>query len=267
MKCDILVNAIGCIDSAFIDEAENYKPKRKMPVWIWAAASVACLCCVVFFAARFTARPQSVCVEVITVIAGEAVNGYVDYREFAETGEVLITDELKYEIARSKSKDYKDYESINFYVRIIDANGADNHAIAAALWLDETFIRDGTVVLSEDEINAIKGIPGMALIITTEYIKVNDKFLNTVGCDTLDAEVIIKLDYDWLRKHYKGGLATEYWEWRDNYVSGLVNEYAEDYGINYDREIWAGFCAELDTELISRLLQDERTSVVLIPSF
>lgn len=266
MKCDILINAIGCIDGKLVDEAENYKPKRRMPAWIWAA-SAACLCVVVLFAARFTAMPQNSCVEGITVIAGEALNGYVNYREFAETGKVLITDELQYELERFRSKDYKKYEFINFCVRIIDANGADNKAIASALGLDEAFIDSGMACLTEEKLSAIKGVPGMALIITTEYIKVNDKYLNTVGRDTLDVEVIIELDYDWLHKQYKGGLATEYWEWRDNYVSGLVNEYAEDYGIEFDREVWAGFCAKLDTELILRLLQDERTSGVLVPSF
>ncbi len=267
MKCGVLVRAVGCIDGALIDEAENYRPKRKMPAWIWAA-SAACLCVVIFFAAKFTVRHENVLTGEsvgVWVIAGEAVNGYVDYRELAETGKVLITDELKNEIARSK--DYKDYDSINFSVRIIDANGAGNYAIAAALWLDETFISNGTVTLSEDEINAIKGVPGMALIVTTEYIAVNDKYLNTVGRDTLDVEVIIKLDYEWLRKQYKGGDATEYWEWRDNYVSELISEYAKDYGINFDREVWAGFCAELDIELISQLLQDERTAIICVPSF
>lgn len=267
MKCGVLVKAIGCIDGALIDESESYNPKRKKPLWIWAA-SAACLCVVVFFAAKFTVRHENVLSnESVSalVYAGEAVNGYVDYRERAETGKVLITDELK--DAMVKSKEIKDYESITFQVRIIDANGAGNDVIAAALWLDETFISNGTVTLSEDEINAIKGVPGMALIITTEYIAVNDKYLNTVGRDTLDVEVIIKLDYEWLHKQYKGGLATEYWEWRDNYVSELVSEYAKDYGINFDREVWSGFCAELDIELISRLLQDDRTDIICVPSF
>ena len=269
MKCGVLVKAIGGIDGALIDEAERYRPKRKKPLWIWVT-STACLCVVALFVTHFIIRHEAVLTNesvVVWVIAGEAVNGYIDYRELAETGKVLITDELQHELERTKSKDYKDYESIKFNVRIIDANGADNHAIAAALWLNETFIDSGVACLSEDEINAIKGVPGMALIISTEYIAVNDRYLNTAGRDTLDVEVIIKLDYDWLHKQYKGGLATEYWEWRDNYVSGLVSEYAKDYGIHFDREVWAGFWAELDIELISRLLRDERTAVICVPSF
>lgn len=267
MKCGVIVRAVGCIDGALIDEAENYRPKRRMPTWIWAA-SAACLCVVVFFAARYAIRREAVLTNDsvgVWVIAGEAVNGYVDYREQAQTGKVLITDELK--DAMIRSKEIKDCESIMFQVRIIDANGAGNDVIASVLGLREEFIRDGTVTLSEDEINAIKGVPGMALIITTEYIAVNDKYLNTAGRDTLDVEVIIKLDYDWLHKQYKGGDATEYWEWRDNYVLERVTEYAKDYGIDIDREVWAGFWAELDIELISRLLQDERTDIICVSSF
>lgn len=266
MKCDILINAIGCIDGAFIDEAENYKPKRRMPAWIWAA-SAACLCVAVLFTAWFTSGKgiiQNNTLDGVWVIAGEAVNGYVDYRGLAQTGGVLITDELKSALIRSEDY-HKKYDYVHFNVRIIDANGADNNAVASALGLG--FTQNGTFTLTEDEIYAIKGVPGMALIVTTEKIKITREYLNTVGRDSLDVEVTIKLDYDWLKKHYKGGDAAEYWEWRDNYVSGLVNEYADDYGIEFDREIWSGFCAKLDTELISRLLQDGRTGGVFVPSF
>lgn len=202
MKCGFLVNAIGCIDGAFIDEAENYKPKRRMPVWIWAAASAACLCVVVLFGARLTERP---CEHVLRVVVGaNAENGYVNYRERAEMGKVLITDELL--SLMDKNKDTRCTKA-EYSVRITDANGAavpfDCLPSTKKLSGDERvkFAQKGIVDLSRKEIYAVKASPDLALIISPVYLGIDEKYLNTVGRDSLDVWVSIEFDKEFLEEY------------------------------------------------------------------
>lgn len=205
MKYELLVNAIGCIDGTLIDETENYRPKRKTPVWAWAA-SAACLCVVVMFS-MFANRMSSSETALMICYTGKAEHGYVDYRARAETGKVLITDELKSLMDEHKEPLFGDHVySYEFMVRIIDANGA-------AVSLDrlssiklsgeerEEFIRSGRVTLSSKEIYSIKGSPDLALIIAPAAIAIDEEYLNTAGRDLLDVWVTLKFDEEFLNEY------------------------------------------------------------------
>lgn len=252
MKCDLIISAIGCIDGSLIDEAENYRPKRGKKAWLWAAASVACLCVVVFIASRFS--PVVNCnAELIGVVGAEAQSGFLDYRERAETGKVLITDELAGLMDEHRDTRCRKYE---FSVRITDANGAGRDDISYSCLLPlgingnerGEFISSGVISLSRKEILTIKATPQMALIVYPSRVGIGEEFLDTVERGSLDVWVELEFDNELLNE------------------SEYISEYAEDNGVDLNdiKEYGASgtFSARLDTELIKKLLQDERTRAV-----
>lgn len=212
MRDDLLINAIGCIDGSLIDEAENYKPKRRVPVWIWAA-SAACLCVIAFIVSRVLPPKFSSTVGInaeLIVIVGARAGSYIDYRTRAETGKVLITDEL------ATVMDERDHRhKYRFSVRITDANGACRDEISYSCLLpieisdDERmeFIKSGVVVLSREEINSIKCPPQMALIIYPSRQSIGEEYLDTVGKIALDVWVELEFDqefrngYEYIREY------------------------------------------------------------------
>lgn len=198
MKNDLLINAIGCIAGSLIDEAEDYKPKRRIPVWIWAA-SAACLCVAVFIALRVlpSQLPITASSAELIVVVGARAESYIDYQERAENGKVLITDELATLMdERGHRHNYR------FSVRITDANGARRDEISYSCLLplgirDEErmeFIKSGVVVLSREEINSIKCPPQMALIIYPSRLGIGEEYLDTVDKSALD--VWVELEFD-----------------------------------------------------------------------
>ena len=201
MKNDLLINAIGCIDGSLIDEAEDYKPKRRVPVWIWAA-SAACLCVVAFIVSRVLPLKLYSTIGInaeLIVVVGARSGSYIDYRERAEAGKVLITNELA-TLMDERGHRHK----YRFSVRIIDANGARRDEISYScllpLRINENkrmdFIKSGVVELSREEINSIKCPPQMALIIYPSRLSIGEEYLDTVGKSALDVWVELELDED-----------------------------------------------------------------------
>ncbi len=273
MRCGFLIEAIGNIDCGIVDEAENYRPVRKKHAWIWAAASAACLClAVVMIFSRFDGVVEDNSVNGFW--AGTAVNGYIDYRKIAEKGKVTITGELKALIdEHSEPFDmFKEYPTNVFDVRITDAGGADAETIYAAclrpLGLREEeykrFLNSGLVTLSKKQIYAVKGSPELALIIAPAALIINEEYTKTVGRDTLDVWVFLNDGLDEVRK---GCTNDGQWKEIEERVLEFFGKYTEDYGIKRRdiidyRERTGTFHAELDTELVARLLSDERTKSI-----
>lgn len=275
MNRELLINAVGCIDSAIIDEAENYRPmrkNRKKSVWIWAAAAAACLCVTVMLVSRISFKHE-MNAELIICFAGEAMHGYVDYREIAETGKVTITDELETLMNEHKGSEYR------FAVRVIDANGADRAKIydACIAPLDlrdpngdnrESFLNSGVISeLTRKQVYAIKSSPEFALIISPAALKINEEYPNTTDRGKLDVYVFPKNEVLELRNRYEDDDA-----WHNackERALELLDEFSEEYGIRREelkdhRDITGTFRAELDTELIARLLKDERVKFVYV---
>ncbi len=274
MTKELLLNAIGCVDSAIVDEAEDYRPirkNRKKPAWIWAAAAV-CLCATVTLISRnaFTRRTSN---ELTVCFAGEARQGYVDYRKTAETGRVTITDELKNLMNEHKGSNYR------FTVRVIDANGADRARIynACIAPLDlrdpngdnrESFLNSGVIFeLTREQVYAIKSTPEFALIISPAALKINEEYLNTTDRGKLDVYVFPKNEVLELRNRYED---VDAWQKAcKERALELLDGLSEEYGIRRGelkdhRDITGTFRAELDTELVARLLKDERVKFVYV---
>lgn len=263
MKCGVIVRAVGCIDGALIDEAENYRPKRRMPAWIWAVP-VACLCLVVALSVRHPDTAQLASSQVAVCFAGTPEHGYVNYRELAENGKVLITDELK--DAFIESKDIKDCERVEFMVRIIDANGAGSDVISSVLGLSgdkrEEFIRNGVVVnLSEKEIREIKGSPELALIIAPVALRINEEYLRTIDRDRLTVDITVNNELRERKDQY-----SDVDEWQkacNERTLEILSELSEEYGISIEdgeeiQNSFADYAWELDIETVARLFADER---------
>lgn len=274
MNKELLINAIGRIGSAIVDEAEDYRPirkNRKKTAWIWAAAAV-CLCATVTLISRnaFTRRTSN---ELTVCFAGEARQGYVDYRKTAETGRVTITDELKNLMNEHKGSNYR------FTVRVIDANGADRakiyDACIAPLELRdpngdnrESFLNSGVIFeLTREQVYAIKGSPEFALIIAPAALKINEEYLNTTDRGKLDVYVFPKNEVLELRNRYED---VDVWQKAcKERALELLDGLSEEYGIRRGelkdhRDITGTFRAELDTELVARLLKDERVKFVYV---
>jgi len=275
MMCGFLIEAIGNIDSGIVDEAENYRPVRKKRAWIWAAsAAAACLCLAVVMIFSRTSIVDNIDAQVNVYFAGTAANGYIDYREIAEKGKVTITDELKALMdEHSEPFDmFKEYPSNVFDVRITDAGGAEREKIYAACLRPlglreekyEQFINSGLVTLSKKQIYAVEGSPELALIIAPAALVINEEYTKTVGRDTLDVWVFLNDGLDGIRK---GCTDDEQWKEIEESVLEFFGKYTEDYGIKREdiidyRERTGTFHAELDTELVARLLADERTNSI-----
>lgn len=285
MRTELLVNAVGFIDSSIVDESETHRPARKKHIIIGVAAA-ACLCLAVVFVFGLNRR-DAIWVEAALNIhfVGIPEHGYIDYRERAEPGKVLITDELQ-----AMMEEYKNerplfgawQDSNEFLVRIVDVNGASASEIYSAFLQPlglhdhdtESFFTGQLVTLTSEEIKSIKGSPEFALIISPPALVIDQEYLNTVGRDTLDVYVLIDTGKGtpvWYED--EKGVHTfdeETWETVEGpRRTKIFNEYISDYGIDRDkikdfRDSTVTFRAELSTELISRLLADERTKFIYV---
>lgn len=273
MKCDFLVEAVGNIDPAIIDEAENYIPKRKSHAWIWAAASAACLCfaVMIIFLRSVHRINTNNCLK--GQLAAVPVHGYVDYRETAEQGKVTITDELKAQLDECNEPPVlfgtDDMCGYIFPVHIIEADGASRfHLYKNCLeplnlgeGKVEDFLRDGTLMLTKKQIYSLKCPPTCTVIIAPSMIILDEEYLGTVALDTLYVSVY---PYSW--SHALGDDLTD-WDGEIKRIKEFFDKYAEDNKIPREsiKEYSEGtgvFRAELDKETISRLLADERTEMV-----
>lgn len=268
MRCDYLINAMGCIDGALVDEAEDYRPARKNHAWIWAAASAACL---LMIAGVFVLRKPvdyNNCLK--GIFAAVPVHEYVDYSETAERGKVTITDELKAEFDKCEEPPTVFFGDSamcgwTFPVHITDADGGSRYHILKNCiqplkigeGYEEDFLRTGNIELTKKQINSIKCPPNCTIIIAPSMIILNGEYLRTVTRDTLDVRVYA----------YSGEQALDDWNEEKERMLKFFNEYTEENKVDRESiteysESSGVFRAELDKETIARLLADERTDMV-----
>lgn len=263
MRCDYLIKAIGYIDDALVDEAENYKPARKNHAWIWAAASAACLMLIV--GAVLMLLPNQIDCGFIdsdaaaygVVRFGGKAERYTDYAAVAEKGTVTITDELKALLDENKEPTVKTPDGHKaeafFGVHVYDADGASAEDVFKTCLSPlgfrdyeelESFAESGIINLTREQILAVKGSPQLALVIEPQTVEINEKYLDTVGTDTLKVRVVLQMCYE-----------SEMFM-SDYGINGIDMEYGGEYGLS--------FIGEFDVELIARMMTDPRTEMVCI---
>lgn len=270
MKKDFLIEAIGNIDHEIVDEAENYRPKRKSRVWLWTSASAACL-----LIAGVLVFPHLI--EVSNNAGSEGrvhfvsrTNGeYSAYRDPAANGSVHITPDLtRYMEA------YANYPDAEFLVHIYDANGAHSEIVwdtcLEALGLrssqKESFLANGVVALTEAQISAIKSSPQLAVVIDGPGdIEVTEEYLKTVN-GPLNVWVFTNSGIDEALVGHEGEERIRFCK---KYIDEFFSEYENDHGLNREEFEYFGiytgtFRAQLDKEKVEELLADNRTADITV---
>ena len=277
MKCDYLISAMGCIDGALVDEAEDYKPARKNHAWIWAAASAACLLMVAAVIFQLSGigiehTDDVLCSHSKLCWAGYAEHGYVDYRAAAEQGKVTITDELKALLDENKEPvvtiENGCEARVLFSVRVYDAGGARGVDMfktclgPLGFRYDEyeSFAENGIITLTREQILNVKCPSEFSLVIAPEKLVINEEYLATSGRETLDVQVY---SIAWSK------IPREELDETIGNVAEFLAEYANDYGIDRESmieysESTGMFRAELNTKTIAQLLDDERTEMICV---
>lgn len=299
-----LIEGIGNIDSAIVDEAEDYRPKRRNYKWLWAAASAACLCVVGAVVLSGGLRGlltnlhashdnvdtlPSTAVVVFAPPVGVTDCQEVDRTIAAENGTVTLTDELKLLM-----EEYTD-PSYLFAVHIRDANGANNaavyHACVKQLGIEpaeDHFAEDGTAELTRKQIDELKCPSDMSLVVSPvvmpyREILVTESYLESVGQQTLNVTIFTRADInDALAGHIEELEALEkeihdhdavekYRSRRNEIIANYITEYIDGYiednaipreSLEYIGVFFGTIDGTLDTELLKRLLKDERTGEI-----
>lgn len=282
MRCDYLIRAMGCIDGALVDEAEDYKPARKNHAWIWAAASAACLLIIVGAvslrsAGHFLIKNLDSAAYVAVRFGGKAER-YTDYAAIAEKGTVTITDELKALLDENKEPTVKmengHKATVLFNVHIYDAGGASAEYvfITCLAPLDiryeepEGFFESGIISLTREQILNVHCPSELSLVIEPSLVEINEEYLDTVDTETLKARVILDVDFEELLEGIDNVDRPVVIE---EHISALSDEYTRDYGLNgisaeYSGPYEASFIDEFDIELIKQMMNDPRTKSVCI---
>ncbi len=270
MNKDFLVEAIGNIDFDIIDEAENYRPKRRSRAWLWASASAACLLITGMLVFPHLIDVSNKADSEGRVHFASDTNGEnSDYGDPAANGSVRITPGLM-----RFMEAHADYPDDEFPVHIYDANGAHSEVVwdtclePLGLRSDqkESFPEMGTAVLTRAQINAIKGSPQLAVVIDgPSDIEVTEEYLKTVN-GPLNVWVFTNLGLDEALVGHEGEDRIRFCK---KYVDEHFSEYEKDHGL--DREefeyfgIYTGtFRAQLDREKVKELLDDERTADITV---
>lgn len=262
MRCGFLVAAVGNIDPAIIDEAEDYRPKRKNHAWIWAAASAACLMLVVGAVLMLLSNHidcgfiDSDAAAYGVVRFGGKAERYTDYAAAAEKGTVTITDELMALLDKNKEPTVKTPDGhkaeVFFVVHVYDACGASAENVYRTC-LEPLGIRDeehegfsesGIISLTRKQILSVKSSPWLALVIEPQLVEINEKYLDTVGTDTLKVRVVLQM------RNESETFMSDYG------INGIDMEYGGEYGLS--------FIGEFDVELISQMIADPRTDMIFI---
>lgn len=270
MKKDFLMEAIGNIDVDIIDEAENYRPKRKSRVWIQALASAACLLITGMLAFPNLINGGDIADDSGRIHFASKTNGEnSDTADPAADGSVRITNDLT-----RLMEAYEDHSDDEFFVHIYDANGAHSEVVwdtcLEPLGLrseyKESFLKNGVTTLTKAQINAVKGSPQLAVVIDgPREIEVTEEYLKTVN-GPLNVWVFTNLGLDEALVGYEGEERIQFCK---KYVDEHFSEYEKDHGL--DREeleyfgIYTGtFRAQLDKEKVEELLADERTADITV---
>ncbi len=268
MNKDFLTEAIGNIDVDIIDEAENYRPIRRSRAWIWASAACLLITGMLVFP-RFIDGNSIADNSGSVQGAGEASGENSGYGDPAVNSSVRITPDLT-----RLMEAYADYPGYTFPVHIYDANGAHSDVVwdtcleplGMRSEQRESFLANGTAMLTGAQINAIKGSPQLAVVIDgPKDIEVTEEYLKTVN-GPLKVWVFTNLGLDEALVGHEG---EERISFAEEYIDEHFSEYEKDHGLNREEFEYFGiftgtFTAELDKEKVAELLADKRSASISV---
>lgn len=215
-----------------------------------------------------------------TIWAHDGDQIWKDYSEQSVKGSIILADELK--IMMEKSENAADV----FAVRITDTAGASREEIyntfVKPLGIDEEYMKTGVIFVTEEQINTLVCPSELALVLYLvvkpyEDVWIDEAYLETAGAEKIKVNVLLKFNDSAVLAKYKEELdALE-----DNdeermtlqraiikeEVAQIMNAFLNDYGISREDAktgiFTSQFTAELEPELIARLLKDDRVEGIL----
>lgn len=280
MNGNRMMYAIGNIDEKYIMEFLHERT-LKINRFITKKSiltTAACLCLIIFtmFVFEYSTVPQTGEQIWGTGIADNEVESCI---EQAAKGKIVIANSLKDAIDNSRNKNDL------FAIMVTETSGADKETIYNSFVLpfevDEDYMRTGIIFATEEQINSFVCPSNLSIILFLadkphEDIFVDESLINKKNTQKMKVKIYLKYDVDEIILKHQDELSKlndeDYQIKQQEIIKTAVNEmlkeFLEDYDITDQSVSTLGifipkFHAELDTELILKIKDDNRVELVL----
>ena len=201
------------------------------------------------------------------------------YYKQATVGSIVITDSLKNAINNS------DNPLDLFAVTVIEATSIDRNVIyntfVQPLNVDEDYLNSGIVYLTQTQIESLKCPSEFALILSLaikpyEEVVVDENYLEKHKGEMIPVRVYLDFDYGAefkkINEQLSGLTETEYEKAKlkilKDRIQITINEFLKDHDVPNEAVDYVGvficrFTAQLDSELILKMLDDPRISLIV----
>lgn len=293
MTAEKLMNAIGGISDRHIAEFANVKPVGMKSRLLKFVSVAACLCFIaigtVFFM-KNSAAPHGGGSDIDAPRPAETVWGigledmeWKDYAKLAEKGSVIITDELQIMMERS------DNEEDVFAILVEEMTGVTEEEVYSTFvkpsGVEEEYMEKGIIYATAEQINSFVCPSELALVLYLykepyREVIVDEEYLKTAGDEKIKVHVSLVRDTNALfGEHEELALFDEddeddfqklrrlrieiLAEEGDRIIDGLISDYEIPCETLGRASLIPCFNAELEPELIAKLLADERVGIII----
>ena len=293
MTAEKLMNAIGGISDRHIAEFANVKPVGMKSRLFKFVSVAACLCFIaigtVFFM-KNSAAPHGGGSDIDAPRPAETVWGigledmeWKDYAKLAEKGSVIITDELQIMMERS------DNEEDVFAILVEEMTGVTEEEVYSTFvkpsGVEEEYMEKGIIYATAEQINSFVCPSELALVLYLykepyREVIVDEEYLKTAGDEKIKVHVSLVRDTNALfGEHEELALFDEddeddfqklrrlrieiLAEEGDRIIDGLISDYEIPCETLGRASLIPCFNAELEPELIAKLLADERVGIII----
>ena len=288
MSGNVLMAAMGNINDRYIMEFAEVKPIKKhhSALLTKILPLAACLCVVIMSAILLTQNgnaPQGNQSGDLAnnVIWGNGVSDNVveEYGDKAAKGTIILAESLENALKNS------DNEDDLFAVMVTEMTGAAPNDVyntfVKPLNVNEKYLETGIIFISEEQIAELECPSDLSLVLSLaikpyEDQPVNQETLDTTVSEKIKVKVYLKCNVDDLLSQYQEQLSglsgEEYQQMRQSIIkaeiSQMVSKFLADYEITAESVSETGiyipkFTAELNTTLISQIIEDGRVELVL----
>lgn len=294
MKAERLLCAIGGISDRHIVEFAEVRPVMLLKaIWIKMVAAAACLCFAVIGAVVFVHNAPQGEQTGTDLPQGETIWRY-RWSDFGDMegkddigqsvkGSILLEDRLK--AAMEKSDNAADV----FAVQVTETSGAAEediyNAFVKPLGVDEEYMKWGLIFATAEQIRSLVCPPEFAIVLRLsvkpwEDVFIDEEYLKNAESGRIRVAIYLEDHSDEILAEYKeqldalkaNGDDDKAYRLRVSILTGtadqMIESFLSDYGIShYEGENNPHFIpriiVELDTDLIARILEDERVVYIV----
>ncbi len=289
MNGKIFMAAMGNINDRYIMEFADVKPlKKPHSIFVTKILPIAaCLCLILTISVLWDSHnnapkgniPGETDTAIIVWGDGIGDNSIEKYGDKATKGTIFITDSLKKAMSDSKN------DNDRFAVIITELTGASANDVynkfVKPLGVTEEYLETGIIFITEKQISTLECPSDLSLVLSLAVKPYEDKPVNKETLDTKEnskmvVKVYLKYNLDNTLMKYKeqlSGLDGEDYQKAKQLVvekdiKQLLNNFIDDYKIPDKAIIERGiyipkFTAELDTDFIARIIDDQRVELIL----